>query len=55
MSVIVHYPKGEDNIKDLQKRVAAVHAKYVLEQLKTLHLSEEKIKHIINISCSNNT
>ena len=55
MSVIVHYPKGEDNIKDLQKRVAAVHAKYVLDQLKTLHWSEEKIEHIINISCSNNT
>ena len=45
MKVIVHHPKKTDNVRILQKKVAAVHAEAVLRFISKLPYSkEEKLK-----------
>ena len=36
MGVIMHYPATQENQKELSKKVAAVHAQAVMEQIKSM-------------------
>ena len=45
MSIIVHYPEGEEAQKELEKKVADVHAQTVIEMVKAMSLPvEEKVR-----------
>ncbi len=50
---IVHYPKDENNIEELKRRVAKLHAQYVVNKIQTLQLSEEEIKNLMKKICDN--
>lgn len=50
---IVHYPKDENNIQELKRRVAKFHAQYVVNKIQTLQLSEEEVKNIMKRICDN--
>jgi hypothetical protein len=42
MNVIVHYPKKEEDIRELQKRVAEVHAQAVIRTIQALSCPKEQ-------------
>lgn len=50
MNVVVHYPKGEENINELKSRVAKVHAEAVSTYIKKLTCPKNQkidmIKHL---------
>ncbi len=50
---IIHYPKDEKNIQELKRRVAKFHAKYVINKIQTLQLSEDEKKHLVERLCDN--
>ncbi len=47
MDVIVHYPKSEEQLRALQKRVAIVHAEAVISYIQKLPCSKEQKKYLI--------
>lgn len=50
---IVHYPKDENNLQELKRRVAKFHAQYVINKIQTLQLSEEETKNLMKRMCDN--
>ena len=48
MSIIVHYPEGEEAQKELGKKVADVHAQTVIEIVKSMSLPVEQKVRLIN-------
>ena len=45
MNIVVHYPKSEQDMKELQEKVASVHAGAVLRHLQNLTCPEaQKLK-----------
>ena len=45
MKIIVHYPKTKENIDALAKKVADVHADYVIEHIRQLACpAEQKVE-----------
>lgn len=42
MNIIVHYPDTKDNTKELENRVAAVHAKAVINYVNALNSTYDK-------------
>lgn len=48
MNVVVHYPKGEENINELKSRVAKIHAEAVSTYIKKLTCPKEDKNKIIN-------
>lgn len=48
MNIIVHYPKGIENINELKNRVAKVHAEAVSTYIKKLTCPKNQKTEIIN-------
>ncbi|MCL2088161.1 MAG: hypothetical protein FWH14_01625 [Oscillospiraceae bacterium] len=45
MDIVVHYPKTTDNIKELEKRIATIHAQAVTLHIEKLSCpKEQKLK-----------
>lgn len=51
LTVIIHYPKGDDNVQELKKRVAKFHAQYVVNKIQSMQLSNDKMQQLIDILC----
>ena len=53
MKIIVHYPKTKENIDALAKKVADVHADYVIEHIRQLSCpAEQKVELVKAITAS---
>ena len=48
ISIIVHYPEGEEAQRELAKKVADVHAQTVIEIVKAMSLPVEEKVRLIN-------
>ncbi len=48
MNVVVHYPKGEENINELKSRVAKVHAEAVSTYIKKLTCPKNQKLELLN-------
>lgn len=49
MQVIVHYPKSKEDIKNMEQKVAEVHAKAIISKIDNMHLSKENADTLIEI------
>ncbi len=47
MHVIVHYPKSAENIRNLQKRVAKIHAQAIVIYIQKLPCTKEQKIHLV--------
>jgi hypothetical protein len=48
VNVIVYHPKSTENIRILQKKVAAVNAEAVLRYIESLHCPKEQKVNLLN-------
>lgn len=51
MNVIVHYPKKEQKVKELQKKVAEIHADAVVEAIKRKITNKEDAAILVKMIC----
>ena len=47
MDIIVHYPKEQNDLHELEKKVAAAHAEAVIRQLRSLSCPKEQKERLL--------